>query len=143
MARRRYESAGQAMSRTHRGLKNDVFDRTAERLGQLRTISKAHHEIRPTAADAEIGGKLPAHGGNLDRLIDEGMPELQRRRLKGKSLTVLAGFSPRGRFILVRDEHGNTSRTPELALILPVFGVLREHFAEDQTADPTWKYGIA
>jgi len=92
-----------------------VLNRTAERLGQLRTVPESHHEIRPTAAEAEIDGKLPPHGGNLDRLSDEGMPELESRRLKGEPLAVTTGFGPIGRFILVGDEHGNTGQSPSAA----------------------------
>lgn len=120
-----------------------MLDRTAERSGQLRTVPESHHEIRPTIADAEIGGKLPPHGGNLDRLIDEGMPELESRRLKGETLTASSGFCPVGGFVLVRDEHGNTGRASELALIIPVFSLLREHQIEDQTADPIRQDWIA
>lgn len=114
-----------------------MLDRAAERFGQVGTIAEPHHEIRPPAADAQIGSKLPAHGENLDRLVDEGVLEVERRRLKGEPLAATTGFGPIGRFILVGDEHGDTGRTPELALILPVFVVLREHLAEDQAADPT------
>lgn len=106
-------------------------------------MAEPHHEIRPTAVDAEIGGKLPPHGRNLDRLIDKSMPQLEGRRLKGEALAATAGFGPMGRFILIGDEHRNTGRTPELALILAVFVVLREHLAEDQAADPARESRIA
>jgi hypothetical protein len=53
--------------------KHKVFGRTAERSGQQGTISEPHDEIRATVANAEIGGELLAHGGHLDRLIDESM----------------------------------------------------------------------
>jgi hypothetical protein len=68
------------MSMMRSGLNHDMLDRTTQRFGQFRTIPESHHEIGPTGDMSRIA----PYGGNLDGLIDEGMSQVQGRRLKAK-----------------------------------------------------------